>query len=703
MSDTSLVFNLVARERVSQGLEAAKEKFNTAATGIAASLGVALGVGVAQALDMSAANAKLAAQLGVGPAEAAQLAKVSANVYADAWGDSAATVNEAIRGVYQNIGDVSQAKGGLEAITTKALALAETFDQEVGPTTAAVGQLMRTGLAQDADEAFDIIAAGFQSSANKADDYLDTLNEYSTQWRRIGLDGQTATGLLSQGLKAGARDADQVADAIGQFGELALSGSTSVQAAFASIGLNADTMSQKIGAGGTSAKDALQQTLDALRGTTNEQTKLNAATALFGDPGTVMGDALFALDPASAAAASGMDKAGGAADRLVQTMGESPAKVLERFKREVTTKLAEVASTFITFATENQAVMEPLAYTLAGVAAAVLVVKAGMIVWAAAQSVWTAATAIATAAQWAWNASLWGFPLVWIIAAIVAVIAIIVLIATKTTWFQTIWSAVWGFIKSFVAGQVALIIGIIMWFAGLPGLFAGWFGAAKDWAIAKLTALVLWLAGLPGRALASINSLNTYIGNKAIQAGNALKDAVISRAMALLNWLGGLGGRASRAVGNFHGLLYDKGRDVITGLWNGISSMGGWLWGRVTSFVRSNVVDAAKSFLQIGSPSKRAAGEIGHWIPAGIAEGAEDNAGVIDTAMRNMTDLGAYRPAPTSLGIAPVAGAASATAGRMPPLTARWIGGSGDKFMDWLQERIRIEYGGDVTNLNTGR
>lgn len=701
MSDTSLVFNLVARDRASETLGKVKEKFDTAATGIAAGVAGALGVGVAQALDMSAANAKLAAQLGVGPAEAAELSKVSADVYANAWGDSATTVNEAIKGVYQNIGDVSQAKGGLQGVTEKALALAETFDQEVGPTTAAVGQMIKTGLAKNADEAFDILTAGFQSGANKADDLLDTVGEYGTQWRKFGLDGQTAMGLLSQGLQGGARDADLVADAIKEFSIRAIDGSKTTAQGFEMIGLNAKEMATKIGAGGKGASAALDETLDRLRGIKDPVKQAAAATALFGTQSEDLGKALYSLDPSSAVSALG--QVGGAADKAMKTISESPAKTLERFKREATTKLAEVAGTFIQFASSNRSVMEPLAYTLAGVAAAVLTIKAGMMVWAAAQAAWSAATAIATAVQWAWNSALFASPITWIILAIIALVAIIVIIATKTTWFQTIWATVWGAIKAVVAMHVNAIMAVIGWFASLPGKFAGWFGAAKDWAVAKFTALVSWLAGLPGRALNAINNLNIYIGNKAIQAGNALKNAVIDRAMALVNWLGGLGSRAYRAVGNFHSLLYSKGQDVITGLWNGISSMGGWLWGRVTSFVRSNVVDAAKSFLHIGSPSKLMADQIGHWIPAGIAEGAENNAGVVDTAIRNMIKPEAYRPAAASVGTAPYAGAASATAGRPLQAMVRLVNSSNDPFMDWLKERIRVEFGGDVTALNSGR
>ena len=46
------------------------------------------------------------------------------------------------------------------------------------------------------------------------------------------------------------------------------------------------------------------------------------------------------------------------------------------------------------------------------------------------------------------NSAFLACPITWIVAGIVAVIAVIALIALKTTWFQTAWSASWGFIKS---------------------------------------------------------------------------------------------------------------------------------------------------------------------------------------------------------------------------------------------------------------
>jgi TP901 family phage tail tape measure protein len=72
-------------------------------------------------------------------------------------------------------------------------------------------------------------------------------------------------------------------------------------------------------------------------------------------------------------------------------------------------------------------------------------------------------------------------PIGLIIIAIIALVAIIVLIATKTTWFQSIWHAVWGFLKTIGA-----------WFAG-P--FAGFFVDAwnKVWNFFK--AIGAWFAG----------------------------------------------------------------------------------------------------------------------------------------------------------------------------------------------------------------
>ncbi|MET7514076.1 phage tail tape measure protein [Streptomyces sp. NPDC005480] len=692
MSDTSLVFNLVARDRATATLGKVREKFDQAATGIATGVAAGLGVGVAASLDMSAANAKLAAQLGVGPAEAAELSKASAHVYANAWGDSSQTVNDAIRGVYQNIGDTSKAKGGLEGLTSKALALSETFDQEVGPTTAAVGQMLKTGLAANADEAFDILTRGFQSGANKADDLLDTVNEYGTQWRKFGLDGKTAMGLLSQGLKGGARDADLVADSIKEFSIRAIDGSKTTAQGFKSIGLDAGTMAARIAKGGKSASGALDLTLDKLRGIKDPVKRSATAVQLFGTQAEDLGDALYSLDPSKAVSALG--QVGGAADKTMKTLGDSPAKTLEKFKRTAITKLAEVSGGFIKFATDNKAVMEPLAYTLAGVAAAVLAIKAGMVLWTAAQTAWAGATALVTGAQWLWNAALAASPVIWVIALIVGLVAIIVLIATKTTWFQTLWKAVWGGIKAFMGGVVDGIKTGLSWFGSLPGKFSGWFNAAKAAAVKKMTDLLTWLRALPGRVGGAISGLVGTLRRKASDSFGAFREAAVAKASSFIAWVRGIPGRIARGIGSLSGLLVGKGKDVIRGLWNGIKSMGSWLKGVLISFAKNLIPGPIAKALGIASPSKVMAREVGQWIPTGIVAGIEQTAPELDRRMGTLVQPDQARPgAPLTTGMAPLIGG---QAGGGQVVVRFEMGGADNEFKRLMRKIVRVDGRGNV-------
>ncbi len=98
-----------------------------------------------------------------------------------------------------------------------------------------------------------------------------------------------------------------------------------------------------------------------------------------------------------------------------------------------------------------------------------------------AQKAAAVAAGVWTAAQWLLNIALDANPIGLIIIAIVALIAIIVVIATKTTWFQSIWKAVWEFLK-----------GVGHWFAHD---FVDFFKNAFNWIMNKATELRDWITG----------------------------------------------------------------------------------------------------------------------------------------------------------------------------------------------------------------
>lgn len=79
------------------------------------------------------------------------------------------------------------------------------------------------------------------------------------------------------------------------------------------------------------------------------------------------------------------------------------------------------------------------------------------------------------------------------------------------------------------------------------------------------------------------------------------------------------------------------GTDVVKGLWEGIKSMGGWLKDKITDFVKDKIPGPIKSALGIHSPSKVAAG-LGREVPAGLAQGIDQNSAVVGQAASNMAN-----------------------------------------------------------------
>ncbi|MGW4028257.1 peptidoglycan DD-metalloendopeptidase family protein [Streptomyces sp. NPDC004838] len=300
---------------------------------VAAGAGVLFAEAFTQAVEQDKSNARLAASLGLSPKQADQVGKTAGGIYAKGYGQSIDEVNTALRQLAQNgVVSINAPKKEVEGLTKSALNLAETFETDVGASARAAGQLVKTGLAKDSTEAFDLITRGFQTGADKSEDFLDTLNEYGTQFRDLGLTGSQAIGLISQGLAAGARDGDIVADTLKEFAIRAKDGSEDSAEGFKRIGLNASAMAQAFSKGGPAAATALDTVLDRLRGIEDPAKRSQTAVMLFGTQAEDLQQSLFALDPS--AATSTLGKVGGAADKMGKTLHSSATNSIEVFKRQ---------------------------------------------------------------------------------------------------------------------------------------------------------------------------------------------------------------------------------------------------------------------------------------------------------------------------------------------------------------------------------
>jgi hypothetical protein len=194
----------------------------------------------------------------------------------------------------------------------------------------------------------------------------------------------------------------------------------------------------------------------------------------------------------------------------------------------------------------------------------------------------TAVTRAWTAVQTALNIVMSLNPVALVVIAIVALIAIIVVIATKTTWFQTIWRVAWGaihgaimfvwnWIKSnwplllaILMGPVALAVLLIVryWGAIHAGIMFVWNWIKSNWP--------LLLAIITGPIAMAVWLIAHYWG--AIKAGaSAVISWITGGFSSLVGFFSGLPARISAKLGNIFGFLKDGFRTVINGvidIWN---------------------------------------------------------------------------------------------------------------------------------------
>lgn len=172
-----------------------------------------------------------------------------------------------------------------------------------------------------------------------------------------------------------------------------------------------------------------------------------------------------------------------------------------------------------------------------------------------------------------------------------------------------------------------IITGIIEWFQQLPGRIWEWLldtiDRIKQWGSQTYTSMITaaknafngvvdWFKQLPGRIWSWLTSVIDKVkswGSNLIKTGT---DAAKNTFNNIIDWFKKLPGQ-----------ILDIGKSIVEGLWNGITSMGDWLWGNVTGFF-DGLVGGIKNTLGIHSPSRVMRDEVGKMLPAGAVLGVRD-------------------------------------------------------------------------------
>ncbi len=331
-----------AGEGLMQGMTG---KMKAGALAAGAVTGALVAQGIQEAVAKQAATGKLKGQLGLSPKEAKTAGAAAGKLYANAVTESIDEGAAAVRATMAaGLAPEKATTKQLTSIATKVQDLSALFEVDLGQAANAAGQAVKTGLAKNGAEALDVMYRGFQVMGPRADDLADTFNEYSVQFQRLGLTAKQVTGLLAQGMKAGARDTDVVADALKEFTLEGVQGSTKIRDGFKAVGLPAGQMVDMISKGGPKATKALQMTLDALRAMENPTKRDAAATDLFGTKSEDLQKALLALDPSTAVDALG--KTSGAAKKAGDDLRDNAGAQFEQFKRRALMGLGDAATKY---------------------------------------------------------------------------------------------------------------------------------------------------------------------------------------------------------------------------------------------------------------------------------------------------------------------------------------------------------------------
>ena len=175
-------------------------------------------------------------------------------------GESLDDVARSMSTVYQITGRTGT---GLEQMTRAGILLRDTFGYEVTESMR-TAEMMEKQFGVSGAQAFDLIVQGAQAGLDKNGDLLDTINEYSVQFKKLGFDSTDMFNMLINGAQSGTFSVDKLGDTIKEFSIRSIDGSKTTQEGFKAIGLDANKMAIAFGQGGETAKQAFQQTIDAI-------------------------------------------------------------------------------------------------------------------------------------------------------------------------------------------------------------------------------------------------------------------------------------------------------------------------------------------------------------------------------------------------------------------------------------------------------
>ncbi|NFH66129.1 phage tail tape measure protein [Clostridium botulinum] len=178
---------------------------------------------------------------------------------------------------------------------------------------------------------------------------------------------------------------------------------------------------------------------------------------------------------------------------------------------------------------------------------------------------------------------------------------------------------------------------VVNFFATLPGRIWTWLvntiNRIVNWgqqtytnmvnaATRAINATIQWFSQLPGRIWTWLVNTISRVAQFAVNLANTARTAGANMVTNIIS-----------AVANLPSQFVNIGKNIVQGVWNGITGMAGWIRDRVNGFF-SGIVDGAKDALGIHSPSRVFRDQVGKYMAQGVGVGFENETENIKKSMQ---------------------------------------------------------------------
>lgn len=312
-----------------------------AATGAVAAVGL-LSTQMGEVLQRQNVGNVLRAQLALTAEESKKAGTIAGQVFAQNYGASFEEVNTAVGAVHASLANLTDASAGeVEQLTKDVLTISQTFGMDVAELSNSAGLLIRNGIAGNASEATDMLMAAFQRvPPAMRGELIPIVDEYGGYLTGLGFTGQEAMGLIVNASQNGAIGMDKMGDALKEFQIRATDMSESTAGAYQTLGMNQTDMTNRLLAGGDTAKAAFREIITGLQGVKDPAAQSQAALALFGTPLEDLGvDKIPGFLTGLTNAGSAMGDFQGSVDEAGNVLADTAGNGLTMFAREMQNKV----------------------------------------------------------------------------------------------------------------------------------------------------------------------------------------------------------------------------------------------------------------------------------------------------------------------------------------------------------------------------